>query len=224
VLLDGFGRAKISDFGLSSFQGVSATHVTGVIGTPAWTAPEVLNDEVARQASDVYSFGVILWELITGNVPWESLSLVSIIRSVGIQGSRLEIPTQFVPKGGAGGPVPIPPAIITLIGSCFAGHADRPNFDQISEILHTSMLQQLRDERLIQEECPANFICPISLVMMEDPVICSDGHSYERSAIEEWLRTSDRSPMTNETLANRTLIPNRALKLIIEGYTPVSTR
>ena len=43
VLVDGEGRCKICDFGLSRFRG-TLSHVSGVIGTVAWTAPEILSD------------------------------------------------------------------------------------------------------------------------------------------------------------------------------------
>ena len=42
VLVDGGGRGRICDFGLSSTRPQAASHVTGVVGTVAWTAPEVL--------------------------------------------------------------------------------------------------------------------------------------------------------------------------------------
>jgi len=61
------------------------------------------------------------------------------------------------------------------------------------------------------------FLCPITRDLMTDPVICSDGHTYERYAIEEWLRSSSRSPKTNQRLASRELIPNHAMRNTIEG-------
>jgi len=61
------------------------------------------------------------------------------------------------------------------------------------------------------------FICPITRDLMSDPVICSDGHTYERHAIEEWLRSNSRSPKTNQRLHSRDLIPNHALRGTIEG-------
>uniref|UniRef100_A0A6C0E6Q6 U-box domain-containing protein n=1 Tax=viral metagenome TaxID=1070528 RepID=A0A6C0E6Q6_9ZZZZ len=63
------------------------------------------------------------------------------------------------------------------------------------------------------------FTCPISYEVMKDPVICSDGHSYERSAIQEWFdRGNNTSPKTNVRLSNRNLIPNIALRQAIEAY------
>jgi hypothetical protein len=58
--------------------------------------------------------------------------------------------------------------------------------------------------------------CPIGFTLMEDPVIDIDGHSYERKNIEKWFRTSHHSPMTGLTMSNKSLYPNRALKLVIE--------
>lgn len=61
------------------------------------------------------------------------------------------------------------------------------------------------------------FLCPITREYMEDPVICCDGHTYERFAIEMWLRSNSRSPKTNQPLASRELIPNHALRASIEA-------
>ena len=62
---------------------------------------------------------------------------------------------------------------------------------------------------------PISALCPITHAPMADPVIASDGHSYERAAIEHWFRTNRTSPMTGEVLASLTLIPNHALRCII---------
>jgi hypothetical protein len=63
-----------------------------------------------------------------------------------------------------------------------------------------------------------NFICPITLAVMKDPVICSDAHTYERSAIEKWLNTNNHSPITREIITNNILIPNIALRNIIQEF------
>jgi len=61
---------------------------------------------------------------------------------------------------------------------------------------------------------PDEFVCPITYEVMQDPVCASDGHTYERSAIEEVLALPEerrRSPLTREPL-QESLFPNRALK------------
>ena len=59
---------------------------------------------------------------------------------------------------------------------------------------------------------PEHFLCSITLEVMEDPVQTCDGMSFERSAITEWLRKHDTSPMTNMKLPNKTIVPNLALR------------
>ncbi|EQC28164.1 hypothetical protein SDRG_14121 [Saprolegnia diclina VS20] len=71
-----------------------------------------------------------------------------------------------------------------------------------------------------------SFVCPITHDVMVDPVVTADGHSYERSAIEEWIRSSREtapggqvtSPVTNLPLRSTQLIPNLALKRSIGEY------
>merc|ERR1719343_1263956 len=63
-------------------------------------------------------------------------------------------------------------------------------------------------QALMSEDDEANFTCPITQEIMVDPVIASDGHTYDRHAITEWLRTHDTSPTTNMRLPNKNLIPN----------------
>mmetsp|Transcript_14025 Transcript_14025/g.32678 ORF Transcript_14025/g.32678 Transcript_14025/m.32678 type:complete len:325 (+) Transcript_14025:469-1443(+) len=73
-------------------------------------------------------------------------------------------------------------------------------------------------------EVPSGFICSITCELMVDPVICMDGHTYERTAIERWLQSQIgrnggfTSPKTNALLPNRTLLPNFALREAIEGW------
>jgi hypothetical protein len=65
---------------------------------------------------------------------------------------------------------------------------------------------------------PPDFKCPITLEIMEDPVMTSDGHSYERNAIEMWFRTQATSPRTGQPLSSKVLIPNMALRMSIEEW------
>ena len=59
-------------------------------------------------------------------------------------------------------------------------------------------------------------VCPISHEIMRDPVICCDGHSYDRVNIERWLESHDTSPLTNAQLSSKALIPNHQLRAICE--------
>lgn len=59
--------------------------------------------------------------------------------------------------------------------------------------------------------------CKITHDIMTDPVIASDGHTYEREAITEWLKNNDTSPITREKISN-TLIPNLLIKSVLSDY------
>lgn len=61
-------------------------------------------------------------------------------------------------------------------------------------------------------------ICPITHEIMEEPVICADGHSYERKAIAEWLSQNKTSPLTGAKLPHMELVPNHALRNLIEEF------
>ncbi len=54
---------------------------------------------------------------------------------------------------------------------------------------------------------PKEYICPISNEIMLDPVVCSDGHTYERAAIETWFSGHLTSPVTNLPLAVKMVFP-----------------
>ena len=61
-------------------------------------------------------------------------------------------------------------------------------------------------------------ICARRLELMDDPVIAADGHSYERSSIEDWFRHHKTSPKTNEKLESKHLTPNHTLKSLISDF------
>ena len=63
---------------------------------------------------------------------------------------------------------------------------------------------------------PTELLCPIGLELMSDPVLCSDGFSYERYNIEQWFKVSDVSPMTSLHLPTKDLLSDVELKRIIE--------
>ena len=65
---------------------------------------------------------------------------------------------------------------------------------------------------------PDEYCCPITFEIMSDPCICSDGNTYERRAIEDWLRLHNTSPLTNIPLAHKSLIPNLTLKVLINEW------
>lgn len=70
----------------------------------------------------------------------------------------------------------------------------------------------------VETEEIQNFICPISLKVMTDPVISPQGFTFERSFITEWIRINQTCPFTKEPLSENQLISNRNLKNVIESF------
>ncbi|KAK9152067.1 hypothetical protein Syun_010376 [Stephania yunnanensis] len=68
---------------------------------------------------------------------------------------------------------------------------------------------------------PDDFKCPISLEIMSDPVILSSGHTFDRSSIQRWLDSGNRTcPITKQPLPYHfSLIPNHALRSLISNFT-----
>ena len=66
-----------------------------------------------------------------------------------------------------------------------------------------------------QQELLEILVCPITQEVMVDPVLAADHHTYERQAIELWLRNQNRSPLTNQELPHKQLEPNWLVKNIL---------
>jgi eukaryotic-like serine/threonine-protein kinase len=78
VIVDGEGKAVVTDFGIAR-AGVSEITQTGsVMGTPQYLSPEQAQGFEVTPVSDLYSIGVILYEALTGRVPFEGESAVAV--------------------------------------------------------------------------------------------------------------------------------------------------
>ncbi|MEX0746243.1 MAG: protein kinase [Phycisphaeraceae bacterium] len=79
VMIDEEGRAKVTDFGIAhGLEGRQLTAAGKVVGTTDYVSPEqALGHDVAGQ-SDVYSLGIVLYEMLTGQVPFKGSSSVSV--------------------------------------------------------------------------------------------------------------------------------------------------
>ena len=69
-----------------------------------------------------------------------------------------------------------------------------------------------------RHEIPESFVCPLTLDLMQDPVVTCDGQTYERKAIEEWFARSATSPLTGQPLPHPGLAPNVVLRGLIREY------
>jgi serine/threonine protein kinase len=79
IMIDKEGQAKIMDFGIArSLAGGGTTAEGAIIGTPEYMSPEQVEGKEADQRSDIYALGIILFEMVTGRLPFEGDTPFSI--------------------------------------------------------------------------------------------------------------------------------------------------
>ncbi len=80
ILLDEEGNAYLSDFGIAKTMRlqVAATATAGIIGTPAYMAPEQVQGETLTPQADIYSLGVLLFEMLSGQHPFRGSSTAEL--------------------------------------------------------------------------------------------------------------------------------------------------
>ncbi|KAG9271649.1 mitogen-activated protein kinase kinase kinase 13 isoform X1 [Astyanax mexicanus] len=92
VLVTHNDAVKISDFGTSKELSDKSTKMS-FAGTVAWMAPEVIRNEPVSEKVDIWSFGVVLWELLTGEIPYKDVDSSAIIWGVGSNSLHLPVPS-----------------------------------------------------------------------------------------------------------------------------------
>ncbi|MCI4379426.1 hypothetical protein PGIGA_G00228180 [Pangasianodon gigas] len=135
---------KITDFGLA--REWHRTTKMSAAGTYAWMAPEVIKLSLFSKSSDVWSFGVLLWELLTGEVPYREIDALAVAYGVAMNKLTLPIPSTC------------PEAFAQLLGECWSPNPhSRPSFTSILKRLlaieQSSMFQMpLESFHSLQED------------------------------------------------------------------------
>ncbi|XWS40239.1 hypothetical protein CRYUN_Cryun18bG0123200 [Craigia yunnanensis] len=123
LLMDENEVVKVADFGVARVK-VQSGVMTAETGTYRWMAPEVIEHKPYDHKADVFSFGIVLWELLTGKLPYEYLTPLQAAVGVVQKGLRPTIPKHTNPK------------LTELLERCWQQDPTlRPDFSEIIEIL-----------------------------------------------------------------------------------------
>jgi serine/threonine protein kinase len=125
LLVDKNYNIKISDFGLARVKAHVQT-MTGNCGTVQWMAPEVLGNQKYTEKADVFSFGIVIWEVVTGECPYDGMSQIQAALGVLNRNLRPTIPRDC------------PPFLSRLMKACWNRQPElRPSFPNIVKAFRT---------------------------------------------------------------------------------------
>jgi eukaryotic-like serine/threonine-protein kinase len=100
VILDEEGRAKVTDFGIARAGASDMTLTGSIMGTAQYLSPEQAQGHAVSAASDIYAVGIVLYELLTGVVPFDGETAVTIALK---QVSAVPPAPSALLRGGGGG-------------------------------------------------------------------------------------------------------------------------
>ncbi|KAK8360430.1 hypothetical protein V6Z11_A04G165700 [Gossypium hirsutum] len=123
LLMDENEVVKVADFGVARVKAQSGV-MTAETGTYRWMAPEVIEHKPYDHKADVFSFGIVLWELLTGKLPYAYLTPLQAAVGVVQKGLRPTIPKNTNPR------------LAELLERCWQLDPTlRPDFSEIIDIL-----------------------------------------------------------------------------------------
>ncbi|KAG2263551.1 hypothetical protein Bca52824_070630 [Brassica carinata] len=221
-------RPIVHHVGLSKMVNLDPSHAstvfneTGPVGTFFYIDPEYQRTGVVTPESDIYAFGIILLQLATAR---SAMGLAhSVEKALRDQTGNF---SEILDKTAGDWPVKEAKEMVMIGLRCAEMRKrDRPYLGK--EIL--PVLERLKDvacdarnmfaETLSNHHhhAPSHFYCPITKDVMENPCVASDGYTYEKRAIKEWLEKNHKSPMTDSPFPNQTLLPNHSLLFAIKEW------
>ncbi|XP_059420838.1 mitogen-activated protein kinase kinase kinase 10-like [Carassius carassius] len=198
---------KITDFGLA--REWHRTTKMSAAGTYAWMAPEVIKLSLFSKSSDVWSFGVLLWELLTGEVPYREIDALAVAYGVAMNKLTLPVPSTC------------PEAFAQLLEECWCPNPHgRPSFGSILkrlvDIEQSAMFQMpLESFHSLQEDWRLEIQQMFDELRAKEKELRSWEEALARAA-EEQREQEEHLRRREQELAEREIdIVERELNIII---------
>ncbi|MGD2113611.1 MAG: serine/threonine-protein kinase [Acidobacteriota bacterium] len=142
ILLTEDRRVKLTDFGIARLGTSNLTHDGQLLGTPNYMAPEQIRGEAADHRADVFSLGVVLYEMLTGEKPFQGENVTVVTHRIAYE--------AFIPPERHGSEQPEP--VQKVIDRALAKDPDE-RFPSVAEMARglREAIQEVRNQELLNE-------------------------------------------------------------------------
>jgi len=141
ILLTEDRRVKLTDFGIARLGTSNLTHDGQLLGTPNYMAPEQIRGEAADHRADVFSLGVVLYEMLTGEKPFQGDNVTVVTHRIAYE--------EFIPPEHHGGPS-LPEPVERVLDRALAKDPDLryPSVADMAKALGEAVRQARTQEQL----------------------------------------------------------------------------